>query len=118
MPKKPNPKCVTLLPWLRSNLGSHALAPLTGTDSRALAAAVQTIELYSYCPQAGVIKAFGEIVRTMQPGTYQLAYHAIAHVMDWHDRTPIWFEAGLPAKFPRQICRYEPGGAKRPMPPR
>ena len=42
---KQKPKCETLLPWLKANLGKHCLGPLTGTDAKALAAAVQTIEL-------------------------------------------------------------------------
>ena len=61
------PPSVTIFPWLRANLGSHCLAPLTGTDRRALRAAVQIIELYSYAPAPSVLEAFGQIVSTQTP---------------------------------------------------
>jgi Arc/MetJ-type ribon-helix-helix transcriptional regulator len=47
-------------------IGSRALAPLTGTDARALGAAVQIIELYTYDRNSNVLAAFGLIV--MRPG--------------------------------------------------
>lgn len=104
---KPKPTCETLLPWLRANLGKHCLGCLTGTDAKALSAAVQTVELYAYDPNAGVISAFGLIVSRMQAGCQELAYHAIAHVMDWNDRGRIWEAAGLPTFTPRK-CAFEP----------
>lgn len=107
---KPKPKCETVFPWLRANLGPHSLAPLTGTDTRALRAAVQIIELYSYHPEPEVLKAFGLIVGCMQSTTQELAYHAIAHAMDWSDRSDIWVKAGLPEFAPRK-CSFEPGGS-------
>lgn len=100
------PKCSTLLPWLKANLGKHCLGPLTGTDAKALAAAVQTIELYAYHSEPEILGAFARIVRCMQPSTWELAYHAIAHVMDWTDRSRIWIAAGLPTFTPRK-CEYE-----------
>jgi hypothetical protein len=106
---KPKPPSETVMPWLRSNLGPRCLAPLTGTDARALRAAVQIIELYAYDDAPSVLEAFGHIVRRMQPSTQELAYHAIAHVMDWSDRSRIWVKAGLPEFGPVQ-CSFEPGG--------
>jgi len=103
---KTKPKCETLLPWLRANLGKSCLGPLTGTDAKALAAAVQTVELYAYDPSPAVISAFGQIVSRMQPSCQELAYHAIAHVMDWSDRSRIWIAAGLP-EFSRRKCAFE-----------
>lgn len=109
--KQTKPVCQTVLPWLRANLGNRALAPLTGTDAKALAAAVQTVELYCYHPVPSVAQAFGMLVSQMQPHTQELAYHAIAHVMDWGDRYKLWVEAGLPEFAPRRCVhgRLESG---------
>ncbi len=93
-PKKP--PCATVLPWLKANLGNKCLAALTSTDAKALAAAVQTIELYAFDSDPTNIEAFALIVRCMQPKTMHLAYQAIAHVMDWSDRSRIWKMAKLP----------------------
>lgn len=84
-----------VLTWLHDNLGRDALAPLTGTDTRALRAAVEIIELYSYDRHSFVLAAFRLVVERMQPHTRWLAYHAIAMVMDWGDRREIWDAAGL-----------------------
>jgi hypothetical protein len=101
------PVSVTVLPWLRNNLGKRALAPLTSTDYRALLAAVQIVELYAYNPAACVVNAFGSVVCCMQPHNARLAYHAIAHVMDWGHRQELWTKAGLPVgEFGR--CEFEP----------
>lgn len=106
----PKPVSVTVLPWLKANLGKRCLAPLTGTDARALLAAAQCIELYSVARQPEVLQAFGTIVLCMQEHTRELAYHAIAHVMEWPDRAGVWNQAGLqPIIIPR-VCSYEPGG--------
>ena len=69
-PKQP---CQTLPEWLRSNLGPRCLAPLTGTDSKALAAAVQIVELYAYQSRAEVLEAFGLVVMQMQESCWPLA---------------------------------------------
>jgi len=106
----PKPPSVTLFPWLRANLGPRCLAPLTGTDARALRAAVQIIELYSYDRDASVLEAFAHVVRRMQPKTQELAYHCIAHVMDWSDRSRLWVEAGLPEFGPAR-CVHEGSAA-------
>ncbi len=98
--------------WLKANRGPRVLAPLTGTDAKALTAAVHIIELYSYHREPIVLEAFGKIVACMQPETQELAYHAIAHIMDWSDRNAVWFEAGL-VPMATQLCAYEPGGSAR-----
>lgn len=113
---KEKPKCETLLPWLRSNLGKKCLAPLTGQDAKALAAAVQIIELYSYHRNPAVLKAFATVVMCMQVKCFVFAYHSIAHVMDWSDRTRVWLEAGLPGEIEYRTCAYEPGGTMRDAP--
>ena len=105
--KKSKPVSETIRPWLKTNLGAHCLGALTGTDAKALAAAVQIIELYAYCEAPAVIEAFGLIVRQMQPSTQHLAYHAIAHILDWPDRSRIWVAAGLPEFAPTR-CAFEP----------
>jgi hypothetical protein len=110
--KAPKPPCVTLPAWLKENLGKDCLAPLTGTDAKALAAAVQIVECYAYAPSTATVHAFAAIVLTMQEKTQELAYHAIAHVMDWGDRSELWHRAGLPTFTPRK-CAFEPGGSMR-----
>lgn len=104
---KTKPVCETVMPWLKSNLGPRCLAPLTGTDVKALRAAVQIVELYNYHPKESLIDAFGKVVVCMQPHCQELAYHAVAHVMDWHNRSEIWVQAGLPEFAPR-LCVHEP----------
>lgn len=103
----------TLFPWLKDNLGKTCLAPLTGTDARALRAAVMLIDLYSVDGNPTVLAAFATTVRRMQTKTQHLAYHAIAHVLDWSDRFKLWNAAGLPLESIRGTCAYEPGGSAR-----
>lgn len=99
----------TVLPWLRANLGSSCCAPLTGTDVRALKAAVQILELFSSDHDDRVLKAFGIVVAKMQPSTQELAYHAIAHVLEWQHRDRIWNEVlHLPKLENIRRCQYEP----------
>ncbi|SRR6266545_3677340 len=105
---KPKPPAVTLYPWLEANLGKYCLAPLTGTDARALLAAVQIVEHYSYDPHINVAEAFGAIVQRMQPKCRYFAYHAIAHVMDWHNRPELWERAQLERLTNIPRCKHEP----------
>jgi len=105
---RPKPPAVTIYPWLRANLGARCLGPLTGTDARALKAAVQIVEHYSYDPHLNVALAFGVMVQRMQPETRYLAYHAIAHVMDWHNRPELWERARLEPLTNIPRCEYEP----------
>ena len=106
---KPKPPCQSIRSWLDANLGRGCLAPLTGTDAKALAAAVHIIELYAYHPAQSLIDAFGKVVCCMQPKCQEMAYHAIAHVMNWSDRAEIWVKAGLPEFSPRK-CKFESEG--------
>jgi hypothetical protein len=105
----------TVSDWLAANLGYHAMAPLTGTDSRALRAATEIIELYSYHQRQSVLDAFCLVVCTMQGTTRELAYHAIAKVMNWSDRERIWQMAGLPPLRAERVCAFEPGGCHQDM---
>jgi len=105
------PPAATVLDWLHSNLGGRALAPLTGSDVRALRAAVQIIEQFGYDRHPTVLDAFAHVVRRMQSSTRELAYHAIAHPLDWSDRGPIWNVAGLGYFEPKMKCSFEPGGS-------
>ena len=102
-----NPVATTVFPWLRENLGDRSLSVLVGNDYRAISAAVQIIELYSYDGHPSLVAAYGAVVRRMSPPGQEFAYHAIAHVMDWPDRSRIWVEAGLP-EFAPQLCVNEP----------
>ncbi len=105
---RPKPPAVTIYPWLRANLGPHCLAPLTGSDDRALLAAVQIVEQWSYDPHSDVALAFGAVVRRMQPKCRYLAYHAIAHVMDWSNRAELWDRAQLEPLSNVPRCAAEP----------
>ncbi len=111
--QNPNPKmkitppCKTVLPWLKANLGKGCLAPLTTVDRLALAAAVEIVQLYAVTQHPEIVKAFGLIVRQMQKSTQELAYHAIAHCLDWHNRPRFWAAAGL-EPIPVRMCKYEP----------
>jgi hypothetical protein len=108
---KSKPPCETVLPWLKANLGPHCLAPLTGTDAKALAAAVQIIHLWNHCGEHCLIVAFEQVVICMQPKTRELAYHAIAHVADWHTRAEVWRQTALGA-IEAHVCAFEPGGSR------
>lgn len=105
------PPAATVLDWLYANLGGRALAPLTGSDTKALRASVQIMEQYGYDRHPSLIDAFALVVFRMQPKTRELAYHAIAHPLDWSDRHKIWMAAGLPAFAPSMKCSFEPGGS-------
>jgi len=92
---KPKAPASTVFTWLQNNLGKGCLAALTGTDARALQAAVQIAELYSVDRAKPVAAAFGLVVTRMQDHTRELAYHSIAQVMDWSDRESLWRHAVL-----------------------
>jgi hypothetical protein len=111
--KTNQPVCKTVLPWLKANLGPRCLGCLTGQSGRALAAAVQLIDLYSSCDyraEPHVLVAFRNVVETMAAPERELAYHAIAHVLDWSDRDKIWHLANLPTLVSVSACAYGPGG--------
>lgn len=104
------PLCKSVLPWLTANLGKGCLGCLTGQSGRALAAATQIIGLYSYCDQeaeAHVLSAFRSVVMCMPPDQRELAYHAIAHVLNWSDRERIWMLAQIPPLESVRRCAYE-----------
>ena len=106
------PPCITVLPWLRANLGKHCLAPMTSTDLYALRAAVQCVELFAYTGSQSALAAFAGCVNQMQPGTRRLAYHAIAHVMDWGHRAELWQRAQLDP-VNAGLCACEPANPNR-----
>lgn len=107
MPKQ-KATCDFLLRWLKLNFGRYALAPLTGTDSRALAAAAHILELYAVTQSDLALIALRNVVLCMQPHTRELVYHAIACAFDWHDRDRVWALAGLPPLVPTLCVRSEP----------
>lgn len=104
--KKYQPTSVTVFPWLRTNLGDFY--HLTGTDCHALRAAIEIIDLYAYDRTPALIGAFSTVVKRMQPNNQELAYHAVAHVMDWRNRAQVWAAAGLPALPNPRRCKCEP----------
>lgn len=97
----------TIFPWLKANLGKGCLGILTGTDTKALRAAVEIIGLWAYDESDEALQAFGIVVRRMQPSAYFLAYHAIAHCADWSHRSQVWAKAGLPALTNPGRCAFE-----------
>lgn len=92
--------------WMSANLGG--LGALTGTDWRALRAAVDILELYAYDGSSTLLPAFRAVVLRMQETTRQFAYHAIAMVLEWHDRERLWALAELPAIAKPWKCKHEP----------
>ncbi len=102
--------CQLVYQWLRDNFGKRVLGGLTSTDSRALEASVQIMELYACGRSPTVTVAFGAVVLEMQEKERWTAYHAIAMVLDWSDREEVWRAAGLPAPAPRYTAAFEPGG--------
>lgn len=62
-----------------------------------------------YGNKPALIAAFRACVSEMQESTRMFAYHAIAHLLEWSDRHPIWTAAGLPLPENLGTCRYEPG---------
>lgn len=110
---KAKPVCVSVFPWLKANLGKWCLGVLTGQDYRALRTAAQCVELFANCDSEAeprALTAFRECVLAMQPEARELAFHAIAHVLDWGDRYRLWALAGLPAFERVRVCAYGPGG--------
>lgn len=105
--------CKGLLHWLSLNLGRGTLGALTGTDSKALAAAVHILELYNYGGHnERTLEAFRLIVSQMQPSTQVLAYHAIAFLGEWDARPRVWLEAGLEPLDRISVCEGEPAGRR------
>ncbi|WP_254512892.1 hypothetical protein [Anatilimnocola floriformis] len=103
-----------LIKWLQANLGKRCLAPLTSTDSKALAAAVAIVELYAYDRQPSLLDAYRAVVMRMQPSTWHLAFHATASVMNWEDRGRIWTGAELPGGiFGRCECEPKFGASEQ-----
>ncbi len=75
---------------------------------------MEIIELYSYAPEESLLMAFAAVVLQMQPPCRQFAYHAIAHVMDWSNRSEIWHAAELEGEGEFSwLCAGEPGGKER-----
>ena len=105
------PLSKTVFPWLKANLGKHCLGVLSGQDRYALETAVQFAALWGNSDdRAGIAPAFKLIVEQMQPQARQLAFHAIAHALDWGHRFELWAQAGLPAFERVWVCAYGPGG--------
>jgi hypothetical protein len=104
--RKEKPLAETIFPWLQVNLGKQCLGVLTGTDYRALRAAVQIVGLMACDDHPSLYEAFGAVVGRMQPTARHLAYHAIAHALDWSDRSRIWRRIGL--EVPTSRCEHEP----------
>jgi hypothetical protein len=106
--RAPKPPCETVLRWLQANLGAHCTGSLTGSDVRALKAAVMIVEAYSYDRCHALELAFQLVVLRMQLKTREFAYHAIAHVMDWGDRDLLWARAELPHIETPWLCQFGP----------
>lgn len=90
------PFCESSAQFLRARLNDRsALAPLTGQDSRALAAFVHLVALYGNSDGEGrraARQAMHHVVQAMQPSTRYFAKAVIPHVLDWSDEERIWQE--------------------------
>lgn len=111
MSRRADTPAVTIGPWLDDNLGKLWRAPLTGQDWSALKASVEILGCYARCDQdaeQGLLLAFRGTVLAIQPGCRYLAFHSVAHVLDWHNRAEIFARAGLeiPQYLPR--CKFGP----------
>ena len=83
---------------------------MCGQDWPALKAAVEIMNTYSVCDfngQEQCIIAFKAMVLSMQPGLRYLAFHSIAHVMDWSTRWKVWRACGFDAPKCRE-CKFGP----------
>lgn len=77
------------LRWLKAN--GHNLAPLTGTDFRALAAIDACWQLYAHADNDEQVRvAVRALLTQMQPKCWPLARELIARAMDWGDRDRLW----------------------------
>lgn len=99
--------------WLRANLGDHVIAPITGTDSKAIMAVCELVELWCYTRSGGVEEAFRCVVQEMQRKNRFLAYHLIAMVGDWSFRPRLWMQAGLESGE-MGVAAYSPEGRDVP----
>ncbi len=103
------PHAARIMKWLKDN--GHRLGGLTSQDARALLASVQIVTLWNGSPQSSEIaKAWGAVVRKMQPQMQQMAFHGVAHVYDWDLRFAMWRAAEMPGAMPSPChrCKYEP----------
>jgi hypothetical protein len=97
----------TIAAWLKANLPDRN-RDLSGGEARALLAAHAVLELYAHVRSPGVLVAFGRIVREVDESKRFMFYHLIAMVMDWNDRTPVWYFSGLEYSPEFGRCEYEP----------
>jgi len=70
--------------------GIGALAPLTGTDCRALDAFVECLKLYAYNSSERALMAARLVLFEMQDSTRWIARELIPFVLDWGDRERLW----------------------------
>lgn len=107
---KPQPITDRVAIFLKGNLGKKCLAPLTGTDYRALMAGALIIEAYSGDRNRDYLDAFRLVVSRMQRKCWPLAFHTIACLTNWEERMTIWMKAGLPTapleNMP--VCEMDP----------
>jgi len=96
MPRE-KPFCQTGPKWISDRFQrqgvTHALAPLTGQDARALSAFLHLVQLYGNADQPNrraVLLAMAYTVQAMQPSTRHLAKAGIPHVLDWSHEAEIW----------------------------
>ncbi len=66
------------------------LAPLTGTDTKALIAIAYCWQLFAYTRSPSVLHAIQNLLSEMQESTAPLTRDLIAWAMDWSDRERYW----------------------------
>lgn len=76
------------LRWLRAQ--GHDLAPLTGTDTKALLAIAACWDLFAFTRNEQVLRAIWLLLGEMQISTAPLTRDLIARSMDWSDVERLW----------------------------
>lgn len=74
--------------WLKAR--GYSLAPLTGTDYKALDAIAQLWHLFVYTRDENLLVAIGYAARHMQQSTLFFARELAAHAGNWEDRDVWW----------------------------
>ncbi len=74
-----------------SRLFDGCMAPLTGTDYRALEAFAACLKLSSYCDRPEqAIRAMRIVLGEMQPSVRWIARELIPFAKEWNDRERMW----------------------------
>lgn len=95
--------------WMSANYGDGILAPLTGTDWRAMRALVYAWDLWLYVQSPAAFRAAVDLLRCMQRTTRDLGVSIIPMIGDWsheiHMRSMLRPVLDLPGISPEPMQR-------------